>query len=156
MATSTMMRSVYNVKSSIQSSSANVTAQVPAVCDAVSCSFQRQDEENTNVFNNYSLAQVPSISRVQFLFNSSTNKYITYELNDQNSMLEKYIESFRNTGHNQCYLDTFRTNGGFGIGLDFNGMVDLSRQQFSVQLSSQINNQYPYNLYLYFHSVVQA
>ena len=76
MATSTMMRSVYNVKSSIQSSSANVSAQVPAVCDAVSCSFQRQDEENTNVFNNYALAQVPSISRVQFLFNSSTNKYI--------------------------------------------------------------------------------
>ena len=156
MATSIMMRSVYNVKSSIQSSSANVTAQVPAVCDAVSASFQRQDEENTNVFNNYALAQVPSISRVQFLFNSATNKYITYEIDDQNTMLEKYIESFKNTGHNQCYLDTFRTNGGFGIGLDFDGMVDLSRQQFSVQLSSQITNQYPYNIYLYFHSVVQA
>ena len=154
--TSTQMRSVYNVKSSVASSSANVSAQVPAVCDAVSCSFQRQQEENQNVFNNYSLAQVPNIKRLQFLWNSSTNRFITYEINDQNEMIHRYIDSFQNTGHNQCMLDTFRTNGGFGVGMNFDGFVDLSRQQFSVQLASSITNLAPYNIYLYFHSVVQA
>ena len=154
--TATEMRSVYNVKSSIASSSANVSAQVPAVCDSVSCSFQRQDEENRNVFNNYSLAQVPSINRLQFLWNSATNRFITYEITDQNEMIHRYIDSFVDTGHNQCMLDTFRTNGGFGVGMSFDGFVDLSRQQFSVQLQSSITNLNPYNIYLYFHSVIRA
>lgn len=152
--TNTSMRSVYNVKSSIQSASANISAQVPSMCDSVSASFQRQDEENQNVLNNYSLAQVPSITRVQFLWNSSTNRYITYEMLDQTEMLHRFIDSFKDTGHNQCMLDTFRTNGGFGLGMSFGGFVDLSKQQFSLQLSSAISNLFPYNVYMYFHSLV--
>ena len=148
------MRSVYNVKSSIQSSFANVQAQVPAVCDACSVSFQRQENENVKIFNNYSCEKVPGIKDLQFLFNDSTNKYITYQINDQNEMLNRYIDSFAMTGHNQAQLDTFRGNGGWGVGLHFQGFVDLSNQRFSVQLSSDVVNTSPLNIYLYFHSVV--
>ena len=75
------MRSVYNIKSTIQSGSANISAQVPASVDGVSCSFQRQQDENVNVFNNYSCDMVQGIRRVQFEFNDSTNKYLTFNLN---------------------------------------------------------------------------
>tara|TARA_R110002167_G_scaffold85579_4_gene232001 strand:+ start:2458 stop:3579 length:1122 start_codon:yes stop_codon:yes gene_type:complete len=154
--TRTTMRSVYNVKSTILSGSANVSAQVPAVCDAVSCSFQRQNRENQNVFNNYQLETVENIRRVQFLFNDSTNKYVSYVINDQNEMLHRYIDSFNDTGHNQVSGDCFRTNAGFGIGLSFQGFVDLSKQRFAVQLDSDVNNTKPMNIYLYFHSLISV
>ncbi len=152
----TSMRSVYNVKSTIQSGTANISQQVPATVDAVSCSFQRQNEENVNVFNNYSCDMVQGIRRLQFEFNDSTNKYVSYNENDLGSMIERYIDSFDNTGHQQMKLDTFRTNNGFGIGQKFSGFVDLSNQRFGIQLTSDITNQKPMNLYSYFHSIVVA
>jgi len=150
------MRSVYNVKSTILSGSANISAQVPATVDSVSCSFQRQNEENVNVFNNYACNMVQGIRRVQFEFNDSTNKYVAYNENDLTSMIHRYIDSFENTGHQQMKLDTFRANNGFGIGQKFAGFVDLSRQRFGVQLTSDVNNTKPMNIYMYFHSVVVA
>tara|TARA_R110000796_G_scaffold6983_2_gene24298 strand:+ start:3068 stop:4180 length:1113 start_codon:yes stop_codon:yes gene_type:complete len=154
--TATQMRSVYNVKSSILGSSANVSAQVPAVCDAVSCSFQRQDFENVNVYNNNLCSPLPGIRQLQFQFNNSTSEYITYELSDQNEMLHRYLDSFVNTGYNQVYLDSFRNGASFGIGLEFNGFVDLSNQNFGVQLTSDVSNINPYNIFLYFHSLIRV
>ena len=156
MKTMTQMRSVYNVKNTILSRSANISAQVPAVCDSISCSFQRQDKENINVANNYDLEMVQGIRRLQFEFNDSTNKFITYEESDLNAMIRRYIDSFRNTGHNQMLLDTFRSNNGFGIGLHFAGFVDLSKQRFNIQLTSEVDNTKPMNIYSYFHSVINA
>lgn len=151
--TSTRMSSVYNVKSSILSGQTNVSAQVPAICQSVSCSFQSQMNENVPGPNNNELNTVQGITRVAFLFNDATNKYITYQIDDQNEMLHRYIDSFKNTGHNQVMLDPFRTNGGFGIGVDFEGSVDLSNQRFAVQLDSAVNASKPMNIYLYFHSL---
>tara|TARA_R110002110_G_scaffold41120_3_gene130995 strand:- start:3404 stop:4534 length:1131 start_codon:yes stop_codon:yes gene_type:complete len=154
--TQTSMRSVYNVKSTILSTSANISAQVPAVCDAVSCSFQYQSRENVNTFSNTQCETVQNIRRVEFLFNDSTNKYITYQMSDQNEMIHRYIDSFGNSGHNQMMLDTFRANNGFGIGLHFQGFIDLSKQRFGVQLTSDVDNTKPMNIYMYFHSMLQA
>ena len=153
----TMMRSVYNVKSTILSGAANISAQVPAVCDAVSCSFQLQSNENQVVKNTYSCETVQNIDRVAFLFNDATNQYVTYEINDQNEMLHRYIDSFAGAGHQQMFLDTFRANAGFGIGLDFNGMINLANQRFAVQLDSSIAApDTSTNIFLYFHSMVEA
>lgn len=150
------MRSVYNVKQAVLSGSANIVAVCPSRADAVSCSFQRQDRENVNVFNNYACEQVPGIKSLQFLFNDSTNKFVTYEQNDLNSMLKGYVDSFENTGHQQVSLDTLRNNAGFGVGQEFSGFVDLSNQRFSVQLVSDVNNTRPMNIYLYFHTIISA
>ena len=156
MKTRTQMRSVYNVKSTILSGTANIAQSVPAICDAVSCSFQRMDAENVNVVNNYDCQAVQQIRRVQFEFNDSTNKFITYEESDQNAMIKRYIDSFRNTGHNQMLLDTFRSNNGYGIGLHFREFVDLRSQRFGIQLTSDITNVNPMNIYSYFHSLITA
>tara|TARA_R110002012_G_scaffold2963_1_gene14121 strand:+ start:615 stop:1724 length:1110 start_codon:yes stop_codon:yes gene_type:complete len=152
----TTMRSVYNIKSTILSGTANISAQVPAMVDSVSCSFQKQNEENVNVFNNYACNMVQGIRRLQFEFNDSTNKYVSYNENDLGGMIQRYIESFDNTGHQQMKLDTFRANNGFGVGQKFAGFVDLSNQRLGLQLTSDINNTKPMNIYMYFHSIVQA
>ena len=149
----TIMNSVYNVKSTILSGTTNVSAQVPAICQSVSCTFQAQLNENANVVNNQALETLKGISQVQFLFNDATNQYVTYQITDQNEMLHRYVDSFAPSGHNMVYGDQFRTNSGFGIGLDFNGSVDLSNQRFAVQLISSVDASRPVNIYLYFHSV---
>lgn len=154
---STTMRSVYNVKSTILSGSANIQAQVPAMADACSITFQSQNRENVNCFSNYDCNQVEGIRNVEFLFNDATNKYITYQISDQNEMIHRYIDSFRNTGHNQMTLDKFRTNAGFGIGLHFQGFIDLSNQRFGLQLDSDVGvSAHPMNVYMYFHSIISA
>jgi hypothetical protein len=150
----TVMNSVYNVKSTILSGSTNVSAQVPAICQSCSVVFQNQVDENENGPDNNALNTIQGISRVQFLFNDATNQYVTYEISDQNEMVHRYVESFGNTGHNMVYGDAFRTNGGFGVGLDFNGSVDLSQQRFAIQLDSDIDASKPVNIYMYFHSVM--
>ena len=156
MSTSTTMRNVHCVKTSIQSATANISAQVPAVADACHVCFQRQDRENANIFNNNQLCQVPNIRRVQFLWNDSTNKYISYEQNDQNTMLKGFIDSFQNTGHNMTFRDDFRTYDGFGLGQHFNGFIDLSKTRFGLQLTTDIDSSKPYNVYMFFSSIVTA
>ena len=154
--TATSMRSVYNIKSTLLSGSANISAQVPAVCDAVSCSFQRQSDENVNVVSNLKCNMLPNIRNLQFQFNNSTSQYITYEMNDNNEMLHRYLDSFSHTGYNQVYLANFRDNQSFGVGLEFNGFIDLSQQTFGIQVSSDITNTDPYNMYNYFHSLIRV
>ena len=154
--TATSMRSVYNIKSTLLSGSANVAAQVPAVCDAVSCSFQRQSDENVNVVSNLKCNVLPGIRNLQFQFNNSTSQYVTYEMNDNNEMLHRYLDSFSHTGYNQTYLANFRDNQSFGVGLEFKGFIDLTQQQFGIQITSDITNADPYNLYSYFHSLIRV
>ena len=150
----TIMRSVYNIKNSIQSSFSNVQARVPAVADSVSVSFQRQNREQTAPHSNYNAEKPVGISEVQFLFNDSTNEYISYKITDITEMLHRYVNSFVDTGHNGVSVDRLNSNQSFGLGLSFNGFVDLSNQKFALQLRSAIDNNEPYNVYMYFHGIM--
>jgi hypothetical protein len=149
-----IMRTVYNIKNSIQSSFANVQARVPIVADSVSVSVQQQQREQTSPFSNYLSESPPGLKSVQFLFNDSTNEYITYKIEDRTEILQRYIDSFIDTGHNGVSIDRLNSNQSFGMGLSFNGYVDLSNQKFSVQIDSAIDNTQPYNVYLYFHGII--
>jgi len=74
-------------------------------------------------------------------------------LQDRTEMLERFISSLEETGHNQVAKDVFRANQGFGLGLPFDGLVDLSKNRFTVQIQSGANNR-PSSAFLYFHSSV--
>ena len=149
-----MMRTVYNIKNTIQSNFANVQARIPAVAEAVSVSFQRQDREQTAPFSNYLLNQPCGIEEIQFLFNDSTNEYITYKIKDKTEMLQRFVNSFKDTGHNTVSGDRFNANNNFGVGMSFGGYIDLSSQKFALQVRSKMNNTQPYNCYMYFHGIV--
>jgi len=149
----TTMRTKVCLKSSINSSFANISTKVPAVCDAVSVSFQQQARENQSLHNNVRLEQLPSVTDLQFLFQDSTNKYITYQIRDRAELLNRYLESLRTMGHNNASLATLKGNDSYGIGLSFNGFIDLSMSKFNIQVQSGTSNANAYVAYLYFHSV---
>lgn len=152
----TIMRSVYNLKNSVQSSFANVQARVPAIADSVSVSFQQQSKEQRfdQPQSNYQCEKPVGIKEVQFLFNDSTNEYVSYKITDQTEMLQRYVDSFVNTGHNSVSMDRFNSNQSFGLGLAFNSYIDLSSQKFALQIQSNIDNTQPYNVYMYFHGIM--
>ena len=143
------------LKQSIQSSFSNVQTRVPAVCNAMTASFQVQANENTAVNNNLELNKVPSLSQTQFLFNSSTNTLVSYILKNNSEVIDRAIDSMLDTGRNSLSPQNLDNNNGFLLGLDFDDMVDLSNQRFSVQLTSGITSLVPMIIYMYFHSFVE-
>lgn len=149
-----MMRTKLNIKQSITSNFANISTKVPAVCNAVSCSVQRQSKENNQYSNNVETEVLPNVSELQFLFNDSQNEYITYQIKDREELLRRYIQSFAETGSNSASINRLRANAGWGLGLPFRDFIDLSNQKFNVQLTCDVSSG-PYILYMYFHSTSQ-
>jgi len=151
-----MLRTKLNIKQSIQSSFSNVQTKVPAVCTAMSASFQTQANENQGQYNNNELNAVPNLKQTQFLFNDSTNTLITYLIKNNVEVIGRYIDSFADTGRNAMSPVKLADNNGFGVGLNFGGEpIDLSNQKFSVQLSSDISSATPMIIYMYFHSMIE-
>jgi len=149
-----MMRTVNAVKSNLLSGTGTISVNVPAVCSGVSMSFIDTAREGAVKHNSYALEAPQQIKEVQYLFNDATNSLITYVLSDHTEMLDRFINSLGTDGHNQVAKDVFRSNEGFGLGLSFNGMVDLSRNRFTVQIASGAQNR-PSTAFLYFHSQIQ-
>ncbi len=150
--TQSIFRSVYNVKNSILSNFASVNAKVPAVVDGCSIVFQQQVREQTAPYSNMDCEFPRGLEKVQFLFNDAVN-YITYSIDDQTEMLQRFIDSFNDSGHNQVGGSRFGDNQSFGIGINFASAIDLSNQKFNFQITSKADNANSYNAYLYFHSV---
>ena len=148
------IRTMLNIKQSIQSSFSNISSKIPAVVSAVSCSFNYQSDENTPLNNNLALVKIPSVTRVQFTFNSSTNEYISYQILDDVEVIDRYIDSFKDMGVNSLSIQNLENNNGYGIGINFGGdMIDLRTQKFNTQIQSSLSSSTPLIMYMYFHSV---
>lgn len=154
---SLVMRTVINLKQSIESSFANIGVKVPAICDRMSASLQIQNNENTAKNNNYELNKIPNMDELTFLFNDSTNSLVSFQLRDYEEVISRYIDSFYDTGKNALSTYNLANNNGFGLGLDFDDFLDLRNQKFNVQLQSGITTQAENMvIYMYFHSVIKV
>jgi len=147
-------RSKLNIKQSIQSSQANINVRVPAMCDSVSCSFGVQADENTPKYDNQALTVVPNLSTTQFIFNDSTNSLVSYQIRNNAELVDRAISSFVDADKNSLSTTRLVNGDGFMIGLNFDEIIDLSKQKFSVELVSEVSNLIPMILYMYFHSQV--
>ena len=148
-----VMRSIIGLKTSINSSNANISAKVPGVCNSVSCIFLKQADEAVSNKDGQKMDTI-SLDSVNFLFNSNLNKHITYDLTDRGAILQNFVESIGDTGHNRVHANRWKANF-FGIGLNWNQMVDLTNQKFNIQLkTSNVSNSNPYLVNMYFHSII--
>jgi len=149
------MRTILSLKSSIDSQLSNTQSRVPAVVSGVSCCFLRQNKENDAKECNTSMDVLEGISELQFLFQDSTSQYISYVIDSKAEMIDKFIESLENSGHNQVNSNKNIMN--FGIGVSF-PPVDLSNQKFNIQINSNFStlSSTPYIIYQYFHSFVSV
>jgi len=147
------MATSLTIKQSIQSNFANISMKVPAICRGVSCSFQDANKQNTAVDNNLDLVKLPKMNSIEFLFNDSTNQLIAYKLDSNVEILNRYIESFGDTGVNSASKKNVLDNQAYGVGIDFGTLADLRNQKFSVQVDADIDNT-DRVMFLYFHSFI--
>ncbi len=146
----------YHIKQSILSRTTNISSNIPAKCSGVSCSFITQAKENTEKDNSYNRETYPDLQELQFLFNNNTNEYITYQIRDNDEVLLRYLQSMgKMSKHSRTQLTELAGKHSYGVGLDFQGMVDLSSQTFNVVLNSNSDIQ-PMSIHLYFHSMIQV
>ena len=150
---SVQMRTVLNLKSTISSTLSNSQARVPAVCDGVSCCFLEASKENVFKECSTSMDVLSGINSVQFLFNDSSSKYISWVLDNRSEVLANFVKSLNDTGHNQINSNNDENN--YGVGLSF-PPTDLSNQKFNIQINSDHANlsTKPYIIYMYFHSFI--
>jgi hypothetical protein len=137
----------------IQSSNASLQMRVPAVCDAMFMNFLPTNDKGKLVPNTSACHRLPNVSRVQYLFNSSTNRLITYQLRNELEILEKYVDALSNGSETSAVtLRNVKANETYGIGLSFDGQINLNTSTMSVIIESDINNGNTYSAYTFFRS----
>lgn len=150
-----LMNKINNIKTSISSSSANISANIPSSSvKGVSISFQAQSEENQKEFDNLSLKRLSGLSQLQFIFNDSLNKYINFVLSSDSEILAHAVESFNSMGHSNVNATQLTQGDNMIVGTGFSEFVDFTKSAFDVQFSSSINT--AHNVYMYFHSAMQV
>lgn len=150
-----VMRSVVSLKQNINSSFVNIASKVPAVATGVSAAFLEQSREGAFNYNNQALEVIPNQTELQFLFNDSQNNAIAYVINDRAEVMQRFVDSMRSAGHDAARLSLLNANQSYGVGLRFGESIDLRGQKFNMQLQSGASSNKPYQVYMYFHSLVQ-
>lgn len=143
---------VNSFKSNVLSGSATISTNADAMADSVSMNFIQNQHESVPVYNSYKLENIQGLEQVEYIFNSQTNSLITFPITDRTEMLERFIDSMQNTSHNQVSIDKYRSNGSFCLGLPFDEPIDLRSNRFTLQLTSTVNQDFPVNCFMYFHS----
>lgn len=146
-----IMRSYVGLKQIVNGGMVNINTTVPAICSGVSCSFIDTEHMNVVNYNNLETEKLPNVQEVIFMFNSSTNEYITYPLKTDVEIREHYLESLNMSGHSQLVRGQNTT---FGIGLDFNDQLDLRNKLFSCQIKSDAGT-LTYQMFMYFHTLIR-
>ena len=152
-----LMNSAVSVKNVINSQLANISVRVPAAsASGVVINFLKQENDNAFGSNSVALEKMPNLNSVQYLFNNSTSDYVSYTIEDKNNMVMMGLEALKDGGHNQANSDKLASNQGHLIGLNFEEMVDLRNQKFSVQLRSDDTTigAKPRIAYLYFLNMI--
>ena len=149
------MSNIVNIQSTVQSSFANISCQVPAICRAVSSTFILASHQNAGGLNNPLACEVlPQFRAVEFIYNNTiNNSLVSYQITDYAELLERYVKSVSDSDHSSTSMWEIKHNNGMGIGLSFDGLLDLRRQRFQIQISSNVSSAQPYSVSLFFWGV---
>lgn len=151
------MRVKTAIKTSLQSTYSNVSMKVPMVCDSFYATAILQSKENQPLINGMQNERIPNVAELQILWNDAMNNQITYAINNEEQILNNFIEAVNlnhTVGANNCTLNTLASNNGWGLGLSFGQMVDLSKTKFGINLTSGIQSGNPYVLYCFFSGII--
>tara|TARA_R100000951_G_scaffold77160_1_gene65162 strand:- start:3992 stop:5155 length:1164 start_codon:yes stop_codon:yes gene_type:complete len=144
-----------SVKSTIQSTFANVSASVPAVCRSVFGTFIRADREAAGAMSNpLACETLPGWKSVQFLYNDTiNNSLVSYTINDREECKKRYLRAVSSSDHSSIGKWAEKHDDGFGVGLAFDGLLDLRSQKINIQLTSNVDSGSPYIFSLFFQGV---
>jgi len=153
-----LMNTVVGVKSAVNSQFANISSKVPlSACNGVAISFLEQSKEVDRLNNSYALEKYPKLKSVQYLFSDATNKFVTYRLTDLDEIEQRGVDAISDSGENATIANMRAAGNATIAGLGFQQYLDLSRQKFSVQLTSESTNLavQPRNVFMFFMGLLE-
>jgi len=153
-----MMNTVVSLRSTANSQFHNVQARVPLQnASGVVLSYIDQARARDTREDSLALEQYPSLDRLEFLFSDNNQKYIQYPVEDKETMVKLGVQAMSDSGLHQATLNRVEANQGTVHGLSFQSFIDLTKQKFSVQLTSSSPNMAtsPVDLHLMFLGMLE-
>ena len=147
-----VMRTKQLIRQTINSGLANVSVNVPQMTNGVSSSFLLQSSANAQYHNNVQLDRPPAVSLVEFTVNDSPSDFITFQLSNEQQILQYYLDSISNSKVNRFTPSYEAADEAFGIGAKFGTLLDLSKDRFGVNITSATTT--PYSIFMFFHGMV--
>lgn len=141
-----------SIESTVQSSNSNFSTKYPMVCSSVVSTFTPQSEDSNNAYNSLKCHQLPSVDRVEYLFNDSSNSVITYALDNPQDILQNFVDSLvlGPDAKSDLTLSNIANNQAWGLGVKFPQPIDLNSQKLSINIYSGVDNINPYTMYTVF------
>ena len=113
-----VMPNIVNVKTSVNSTYQNLALTAPVSARGFVATFIKQSEETNPIFNNLACQNLPSLSKLTYLYNNATtNAQITYQITDTQEVLNRFTEAISSSYHNMVPLQNQWHDKAFGIGL---------------------------------------
>jgi len=153
-----LMNTATTLKTAVNSQQANISARVPMpACSGVVMTYTRQSAESSLQLDSQELQNYPQLDRIEYLFQDSNSRYITYPLEDPGVMMTQGLKALTDSGLNQCTLNRVVANAGVVHGLSFQSYIDMSKNKFSVQINSSSNTftADPINVHMLFLGLIQ-
>lgn len=146
------------LKSNISTSTQNIMNRVPLTLNSFSSTFIRQADETDSTLNNNQTSVLPGLNRLEYSFNDSNAQFITYPIENQEDIIENYLNSWGNSSETSYrpglhYINDGTTSG-YGVGLNLGQYVNFSNQNLGINIQSSVTNNDPYSMYSYYHGVV--
>jgi hypothetical protein len=146
------MKTTGNLRTQMNSNEHVISTKYSMLAQGVVMKFIETDHisDLQNKYDPLNPETLPSVHRVDFQWNNS-NEQITYTLDNNAEILENYIKAlslFQEHNHNS--LINMYTGRGYGIGLNFGQLVDLSQNKFNVIIRSDVNNAFPFTVFMFF------
>ena len=147
-----VMRTKQLIRQSINSALANITVNVPQMTNGVSASFIASSKANSLNHSNTQLDRPPNVKQVEFTVNDSPSDFITFQLTNQQQILQYYLDSVSNSKVNRFSAAHQEADQAFGIGAKFGDLLDLSKDKFGINITSDTSS--AYTIFLFFHGMV--
>lgn len=155
-----------NIPRTIESNTSNIEALVAGMSNSMACSFLQSSLLDQPFQNNYiQTCVVPNITRVQFAFNDSDNVRIAYPIENNEELELNYERSLGVEGTNSLLLSrqhrTAAYSEGFGIGISFGTIKNLTNGKFSLSIqcdpdqADSPGSLNTYRAFLYFRLLAQ-
>jgi len=153
-----MMNTVVSLRSTANSQFHNVQARVPLQnASGVVLTYIDQGRARNTREDSIALEQYPRLDRLEYLFSDNNQKYIQYPIEDKETMVKLGVQALSESGLHQSTLNRVEANQGTIHGLSFQSFIDLTKQKFSVQLTSSSVNiaQNPVEIHLMFMGMLE-
>jgi hypothetical protein len=149
----------------IDSTKATISAVVAGLSNSMACSFLKGTlQSDLYLYNQLQRSVLPQVTRVTFAFNDADNVRLAYPIENNEELQLNYERSLGVEGTNSLLLSKQHQVSdcaqGFGIGISFGTLKNLTNSKFSCDIQTAPGSDAPsstnrYKSFSYFRGIAQ-